>query len=212
MADPDGLAFALPGEWWRIPLREGADVTTSSIRAFVQRSMGRDDARAQTRADLRAHLARAASEAVEGGGVEMYFALELAPGVPIPITLTTYRPQLPARLSFESGLAAAADSFASTLSNMSPTSVVTNWHDDGAAVIRDVRLRYVTSETGEQIEDLRVDYWLMKAGSEEQFLMAFSTPLIWEEELQPMSEMLDAIVRTVSWEDAASGTAAHATT
>ena len=199
---PDALqfTFALPGDWWTIRVDENAE---RSIKAYVERQVGRDDRLAAHRAELRQHLSEALGQARSGGAIAMYLALELAPGVPLPVTLTTYRPPVPPHLTMEVGPMPASDSFAAWLERSSPESEVGSWSDESVGVVRERKFAIMTGEDGDQVENLRADYWVFVAGSLQPFLMAFSSPVIWAEELEPLAGLFDAIVETVSWHEGA---------
>lgn len=197
MPDPAEFTFALPGDWWTVKVDANPE---QSIRAYVERQVGRDDRLAARRGDLRRHLNGALEEARSGGAVAMYFALEIAPGVPFAMTLTTYRPQLPPHLSTEAGPRAASDSLAAWLAQVAPDSEVGSTADAEVGVVRERKLTLLTSEDGDQTENLRVDYWILTAESPSPFLMSFASPVIWPEELEPLANLLDAIVETVSWQ------------
>ncbi len=192
--------FALPGDWWRIRLTDPPAAVAASVKSYVERHVGKADDRAQYRAQLREYLASAITQASEADARAMYFSQEISPGVPMAISLTTYHPALPPRLSWESGIAVAAESFAGSLHESDPDALIGVWSDDDIAVVRDVRITILTTETGDQEANLRVDYWLFATGQGRPWLLAFGSPLIWEEELEPLVGMLDAIVNTVAWE------------
>lgn len=193
------LTFALPGNWWRIPLVQ-EDETEQAVRAYVEAMVGRADDKAQVRHDLRAHLAMATDEARRGAGQEMFLASEMAPGVPLAVTMVTYLSPLPERLTDSASLDEKADSFAGSLRAEDDQADIDVWVGDEVAVVREMGLPPLTSKEGEQEFNLRVRYWLMREGPSQSVMFTFSTPLIWEEQRDAVLEMFDAIIGTVDWE------------
>lgn len=193
------VTFALPGRWWRIPVQD-PKAAAKSIHAYVEHSVGRVDELAQHRAGLRRQLTEAVDEARRINGRNLYLTSEITPGVPIAINLTTYAPDLPARLSAEVGVDVAAESFAASLRDGGPESEITVWTGDGVAVVREFRIQYLTDEEGNQERSLRIDYWLFRDGTTDTVLLAFVAPVIWDETYEPLIDLIDAIVSTVDWQ------------
>lgn len=197
----DDLTFALPGQWWRIPVQD-SEASARSIRAFVTDTVGRADEHAQLRADLRQQLTKSTDDARSAQGREVYLTGEIAPGVPLSITLTTYRPELPTQFSASLGVDMTAESFASRLRSRAADADVEVWSEGDVAVVRDFRSQLATDEEGNEERTLRLDYWLLHAGTTETVLLSFTTPVIWEEAVEAVLELVDAIISTVDWQPA----------
>lgn len=193
------VTLALPGSWWRIPVQD-EDAAARSIRAYIDSTVGRVDELAQHRAELRDHLTESVDDARRVNGQHIYLSSEIAPGVPIAITLTTYRPELPVTLSRHVNVGLAAESLAASLRG-DVTDVEYNvWSEDGVAVVREFRVVYLTDENGDQERTIRIDYWLLREGIADTRLMAFSAPVFDDEMFDPLVELMDAIVATVDWD------------
>jgi hypothetical protein len=80
-----------------------------------------------------------------------------------------------------------------------PEADITAYAEGDAGLVRELRLQILTSQSGDQEFMLRADYWLMRQDCDEPWLLAFGAPLVWADELEPLGDLLDAIVRTVSW-------------
>lgn len=190
------VTFALPGTWWRIPIQD-PDAATRSIRSYVDAVAGPRDDLAQTRAAFREELSRTVADAREVAGQTMYMAIELSPGVPTSISLTTYRPELPPTLSSQVDFDLSVEAFAANLSERSPDDDVSVWSEDGVGLIRLVGSTFVTDESGEQAENLKVDYWLLAEDQPYPTLAVFSSPVIWDDMDVALLDLFDAIVATV---------------
>ncbi|MGY4644812.1 hypothetical protein [Cellulomonas sp. URHB0016] len=86
----DGLGLLLPESWWTVDLTSEAS-RRRSVAKLVEHQVGRDDQRANLRADLRKELGRAVDESADRGGLMMAISLMRAGDVPVPATLTVYR-------------------------------------------------------------------------------------------------------------------------
>lgn len=195
----DDLTFALPGQWWRIPVQD-PEAAARSIRAFVSHTVGKSDEHAQLRADVRRQLTTSTDEARSAQGREVYLTGEIAPGVPLSITLTTYRPELPTQFSASLGVDMTAESFASRLRSRAADADVEVWVEGDVAVVRDFRSQLATDEEGNEERTLRLDYWLLHAGTTESPLLSFTTPVLWDEATDAVVELIDAIISTVDWQ------------
>ena len=190
------LRFTLPGEWWRVPLDDD-DTVARSARAMVK-TLYKGDETAQLRAEVRQLVAEAASEAKDAGAQMFYFATQVVPGVPVPLTLATYFPELPPRLSAMAGPRASADSLAAWLRETRPESTVTTWATETLGFARDLLLDPAEDEGNPPT--LRSDYWIAR-GDSDTAVMSFSAPLLWEETAEALLTLMDAVVDTLEWPD-----------
>lgn len=191
----DDVHLTLPGEWWRVPL----DSEQSTIRAATRmaRSLYPGDELATLRREIRDLVGKAAEEARAARARNFWFAREIVPGVPIPLTLSMYAPELPQRMSADASPLAAADGLAGAIDD--DQGAVSTWAQGVIGVMRHLRLLPATGD--DAAPTLRVDYWL--AQGQQTTVFAFSSPLLWEETAEPLLELTDAVVATVEWTVAA---------
>ncbi len=189
----------LPGKWWRLPLGD-ADRLRDSARSLAVRTVGRQDDRAQLRAELAASVLKAAKEAERANASDFYLALEVVPGVPIPISLSLSWPDLPARLSREAGADVEAQSLAASLRSAQPTAEVDTWGAGDLGVVRVTETSahaLAVSVGADGAEKLSVSYWVMTADFATPLVLSFTTSLV--SMADSILELCDAIVSTVSW-------------
>lgn len=196
--------FMLPGRWWRFPLGTEQEMRRSA-RAMAVQALGRADHLAQLRSELCAQVVQAARSAKAARGTEFYFGLEIAPGMPLPMSLTVYWPDVPVPPSRHAGHRLAAESLAASLAGMGRGEVsVLDSEDFG--VVRVVGGQPPTGSPAEgdgaELERLRasrldVAYWILNPASPRTLLLSFSTSL--GDFQDAVLELGDAIVATVMW-------------
>ncbi|MEI2714932.1 MAG: hypothetical protein V9G04_16995 [Nocardioides sp.] len=189
--------FVLPGKWWRVDLRT-PETVRQSIRSLTKSAMPGDQF-AQVRAEMLATTASAAEQAANAGAVAFHLALEIVPGLPIPLTLAVYLPEMPMRLSSLSSGLASAESLGEFL--RADGSVVSAWAEgEHLGVARAMRVRSPATEELGATDVLHVDYWLVCEGSSATAVLSFSAPVLWEVATEAMLSLMDAVVSTVTWE------------
>lgn len=190
--------FGLPGSWGRIDLATEESVSRT-VRSLVERRIGRADEFAQTRAQFREHLTKAATLARESGGREFHFAYEIAPGIPFSATLVLTVPDIelsgagalgPAELSKQLG----ETLLGSGLINDAASRVDTN---DIRAIRSDYRRTVPAAGEIPEHEIIQADYWIAASFPARIAMMSFSTVFVAQRDL--VVQLFDAIIGTVSW-------------
>lgn len=191
-----GFDFALPGTWWLVPVAD-PDVSVKAIGRAVEQAVGRRDADARLRAELRERFTDVADRARTAGAAQVHLCREVVPGVPLPGTLTVYWPRIALRASGESDPAVAlhrvlgapdADTSEAELADL-PT---------GAGIRR---TRIVTGSaapdgSAPDVTTVEVDYWLATPGGRVLLLsFACGLPLLADQ----LVELFDLVVRTTTW-------------
>ncbi len=191
--------FALPGRWWEVPLDDPA-ATKQAIAAIARDTLGRDDARARMRIDMRRRFEEVADEARRIDAHQMYMCRELVPGVPLPSSLTVARP--PMMLGGDPGASVAAG-IAAMRRLLGPPPDGT---DEAEVPVSDTgavrRVRLVTGVPGKdgsapEITSLEADYWLLQPGHRVPLLMSFGCGLVGLRE--QLVDLFDVIVQSVRW-------------
>ena len=154
------------------------------------------------RAEIRDHVSTAAKEALAAGAVAFHFALEVVPGVPVPITLGLYQPDLPPRLSTQLGAVPSAESLAASLRASAGDAAVSSWGDRDNGVTRALRMSPGDPAVEGSMPLLRADYWITAPGCDVTTVFAFSAPVLWDHTAPALLELLDAIISTVQWDPA----------
>ena len=85
--------FVLPGTWGRVDLSTKESLART-VRSLIDRQVGKADALAQLRAELRGRLTLVAEKARDGGAVEFHFSQEIAPGVPFSASIAVFLPDI----------------------------------------------------------------------------------------------------------------------
>lgn len=204
MLDPrtPDLTFMLPGNWWHLPLGDAdsaPDNLDSRVRAMLHHVVGHADKYATLRRELRLKVLEAAKTALGAGASDFYFALEIVPGVPIPVSLSVYSPAIPVGLSLEGSALAAAESLKATLTRVDDAQTMLSWGDREMAVLRGhkvIRGNELSVAGVAESGELIVSYWLLTRGDSRIPLLSFASPLhALEEELLVL---FDAIVSTAA--------------
>jgi hypothetical protein len=187
-----GYDLALPGTWWEIPVDDEA-ASDRAIDAIIERAVGHRDADATARRDLRSRFRLAAARARTAGATRLHLCHELMPGVPLPASLTVYRPSIPLSprspqspfAQLEAVVPAASEEDDATLDARS------------GPVLR--RVRVVAADAGspeEGIATLQVDYWLVPP-SRRPVLLSFACGM--PELRSGLVELFDLVVQTLEW-------------
>ena len=87
------LRLRLPGEWWTADLTDRTEALAAASR-LIRHRIGTTDDRAALRARLHHDFVAAIDRAIEGNGRRMFLAIEVAEGVPLPIAITVFAPDV----------------------------------------------------------------------------------------------------------------------
>lgn len=175
------------------------------VTDFVAGVVGTRDVDATVRARLRRDLTAAIATAREGDAQAMFLATEIAPGLPMPVTLTVYaKPEL--RMSPAVGTAAGTvvdvllESF--ELMRMPHLDTAARLSVPGSQIVRlhHVDEKPVPETPGLRVRTLVADYWFTVPGSKHIAVANFSTPL--GDIPRVMLDFFDSIVRAAYFEDA----------
>ncbi len=191
-----GFDFALPGTWWLVPVAD-PEASAKAIGRAVEQAIGRRDADARLRAELRARFTDVADRARTAGAAQVHLCREIMPGVPLPATLTVYWPRLALRASGEADPAAA---LARVLGapDAATTQVALTDLPTGAGIRRS---RVVTGSaapdgSAPEVTTVEVDYWLATPGDRVLLLsFACGMPLLADQ----LVTLFDEVVRTTTW-------------
>jgi hypothetical protein len=189
--------FVLPGRWWRVPL-DSPERIAASTRA-MGKALYPGDELASLRAEIRQRVESAAGEAAQAGARAFHFAVEVVPGVPVPLTLGLFQPDLPPRLSARTGPVAAAEALGASFREGGSGAAVSTWGDDAIGVVRVLSTQEPVPGAEVDRPVLRTDYWLTAAGSDATTVFSFSAPVIWEQTAPALLELMDAVIATVQW-------------
>jgi len=174
------------------------------VRRLIEESVGTLDALSRQRADLRQLFQPVADSAREGGATDLYVAIELADGIPLPAWLLVFPVELESpefsRLGIE-GLKAVVQDGAEIFEQDAPSSAVGLGEGSTSAISavrQNWRRRSVSPDDPEVGFDvLEVDYWIAAAHPNRIALLTFSTGYAAYEE--QMLALFDAVVRTIRW-------------
>lgn len=196
-----GLRLRLPGTWWQIPLHD-IDEAKASIRTLVDQQVGRRDDRAANRAEFRQQLLAAAEAAAQANGKTMHIALEIAEGIPIPVSITVLLPEM--RLTPAIGTDALSvigilQQGLERKPGFDPQRV-SRFSVRESEVLR-VYHQEQTTYGEEQIPGLAVEYWITIPGFKRVALLSFSTALAGIDDI--MLGFFDSIVKATYWDEPA---------
>lgn len=190
------IDFMLPGRWWRLPLSSPTELRRAA-RALAIETVGRADDLTRLRAELVSGLSTSAETARRAGASDFYVGRELAPGVPLPMSLAVYWPDVPDLPSRHAGSRAAAEGLATALAHADSGAVDVVEHAD-FGVVRSIRTAELLDDQGGAATRLDVSYWVTTSHSDRTLLLAFSTALL--EHREAVVEVGDAIVGTLDWQ------------
>jgi hypothetical protein len=204
----NGFDFALPGTWWLVPVADPS-VAARSIARAVEQAVGRRDADARLRAELRTRFTDVADRARTAGAAQVHLCHEIVPGVPLPATLTVYWPRLVLRASGEDDPALAlrallgppegADAGDGAPAGTGVDADVTLDDLPTGPGIR--RTRVITGSaapdgSAPDVTTVEVDYWLATPGGRVLLLsFACGMPLL----AGQLVDLFDLVVRTTTW-------------
>lgn len=194
------LKLVLPGVWGTIDL-ESEETVAASVRKLVTRLAGHADRAASLRADLRRQLTALAAEAGAGRASELYFAIEVVPGLPVPLSLAVYWPPTTILGSLPTNPDSVIDLVIEALRSREDSGefndVARERFGDTATWRRTKTL--VNPAEGEipEHQTLIVDYWVAVPGTQRVVLLTFSTTLV--EAKQQLLELFRTIVSVSDW-------------
>ena len=193
--------LVLPGSWWRIPVAD-EDASKRAIHNLADRVTKKIDEFAQLRADLRRDLTLLADEAREGGAGELYLALEIVPGFPIPMSLAVFWPDLNVMGSLPSEPASVIDIVKVALDSLPDAADYTDAEtaELGASVTyrRCKTIEHPADGETPAYSTLLVDYWVAVPGTQHVALLSFSTTFPHQRER--MLELFKVIVESLRWD------------
>lgn len=202
MAGPSAQ-IVLPGSWWTIPVGN-EEMTKRAIHNLAERVTNKQDEFATLRAELRRDLNRLADEAREGGAGELHLALEIVPGMPIPMSLAVFWPDLDVLGSFPSDPRSVIDIVQGALESLPDNG---DYVDQELAVLgssttyrRCKTVEHPAEGETPEYSTLIVDYWVAVPGTQHVALLSFSTTFPHEREL--LLELFKVIVESLRWDSA----------
>lgn len=192
--------IVLPGSWWTIPVTD-EDASKRAIHALANKVTNKMDDFARLRADLRRQLTELTDTAREGGAGELYLALEIVPGMPIPMSIAVFWPDLNVLGSTPSDSSTVIELVRIALQSASDAGEYTDEEVatlGASATFR--RCKTITHEADGDVPEystLVVDYWVAVPGTQHVALLSFSTNFPHEREL--MIELFKTIVESLRW-------------
>lgn len=166
--------------------------------ALLTEIVGRRDDATLVRDVLRKELLMAVEAALAAQAIELHLAIELSPGVALPLSLAVSLPRLP-----DSGFGdAELDPIETFLSRSVDDGGRPGSPATGAdAALRVVRQTYRRSHRPAGLDRdlpvLQADYWAAAKDPDRLALLSFTTVLV---DLEPlMLELFDAVVGTLRW-------------
>jgi hypothetical protein len=200
-ADATGsVQLVLPGTWWNIPVHD-AEASKRAIHALANRVTHRMDSFARLRGDLRAQLTELADKARDGGAEQVYLALEIVPGAPLPMSLAVSWPDIDVLGSTPSKPESVIELVRIALSSL-PDAV--DYQDEevaelgGTATLR--RCKIIEHPSDGEVgayDSLVVDYWIAVPGTQNVALLTFSTSIVEEREL--VLQLFRVMIETLRW-------------
>ncbi|CAL4858569.1 hypothetical protein [Microbacterium sp. MM2322] len=204
------LAFALPGTWLAIDPGDEA-ASFDRVDAAVRDVVGTADDAATTRRRLRDQLRAVVAAARTSGAQGVFLCREVAPGVPLPATLTVHAPSA---MTMTPAIGTAPDAVLDTLHHSlqtlaaagADTAVRVPAPDGGALRIhRRIDEQLETAAAEPPVQRLEADYWYPVPGSKRVVLASFATPLGHLHDA--MLNLFDSIAAAARFESAATGLA-----
>ena len=197
------LRFRLPGRWWQVPLHDATEAR-ASIRALIERQVGRADDRAQVREDMRRQFFAALETAIGGDGQSMSIALDIVEAVPLSASFTVFLPPIGMTPAVGTSGPAVIDIVAQGLA-LTPGQSPDTAHRFSTAQSEVLRTHHrqivpVLSDDGDsgELPTLVAQYWITIPGTKRVILVVFSTVFVELEEV--MLGFFDSIVRVTYWE------------
>jgi hypothetical protein len=159
------------------------------------------DSFARLRGDLRAQLTELADKARDGGAEQVYLALEIVPGAPLPMSLAVSWPDIDVLGSTPSKPESVIELVRIALSSL-PDAV--DYQDEevaelgGTATLRRCKIieHPADGEVG-AYDSLVVDYWIAVPGTQNVALLTFSTSIVEEREL--VLQLFRVMIETLRW-------------
>jgi hypothetical protein len=194
------VQLVLPGTWWNIPVHD-AEASKRAIHALANRVTHRMDSFARLRGDLRAQLTELADKAREGGAEQVYLALEIVPGAPLPMSLAVSWPDIDVLGSTPSKPESVIELVRIALSSLPDAA---DYQDEevaelgGTATLRRCKIieHPADGEVG-AYDSLVVDYWIAVPGTQNVALLTFSTSIVEEREL--VLQLFRVMIETLRW-------------
>jgi len=203
-AAPAELRLRLPGQWWTADLTDRSAAIAAAGR-LIRHRIGVQDDRAALRARLHHDFVAAIDRAIEGAGRRMLLAIEIAEGVPLPIAITVFAPELdfaPAVGTdadrvldvLERGMTEGRHGTEQELESMQRVAVA------GSRAIRTVGIRTVEVGSGADRGELDVAivrYWIAVPDAKRVMLVDCSCS--YAALVDELVVFFDALMRVASW-------------
>lgn len=195
------LRFRLPGEWISL---DPQDAEASAHTARIARELvGTADDAAGARRRVRSGLDEAVSSAREARARLLLLCREIAPGIPIPVSISVHDP-VQVTPAVGTGAEQVMRAFELSLPHTSEPDLdtATRLALDGSIALR------LHSVTGQEIEEdgqrvtqnrLAARYWITVPGTKQVALVSVATPL--GDIPHAMLRFFDAIVAAAYWAD-----------
>lgn len=196
-----GVQIVLPGSWWKIPVGD-AEAANRSIRALAEKITNRVDEFAQLRRDLRAELTQLAEKARDGGADQLFLAIEIVPGAPLPMSLALFWPEIDVLGSTPSDPKTVIALVREALGSRPDAET---YGDQEQATLggtetwrRSHTIEHPADGDVDAYETFVVDYWIAVPGMQRVALLTFSTTVPGEREL--LLELFRVMVESMRWD------------
>jgi len=195
----DGLRVVVPSTWWRIPLAARGP-REASVKALMKQQFADTGASATLRHETEQALLEATADSARHRSVILWISTENVEGFPMAMSLlmTDIDPFRVRGFDHAAEQLTSRDRVATT--RMRPGRVLRQIYHrvPGAEIPRIAGLDAPGTPLNEATQTLQADYWLERPDGRLTQL-AFSTPLVRYEE--PLLELFDTIVDSVTWND-----------
>ena len=199
---PPGVQIVLPGSWWRIPVHD-EDASKRAIQGLASRVTRRMDEFARLRGDLRKQLTELADTARDGGADQVFLAVEIVPGAPLPMSLSVFWPDTVVLGSTASKPGTVIALVREALSSLPDAD---EYGDEEIATLggtetlrRCKTIEHPAEGEIDAYETLIVDYWVAVPGSQRVALLTFSTTVQGEREL--LLTLFKVMVESLRWDE-----------
>lgn len=199
------LRLRLPGDWWTTSLRD-REAALDAAKRLIRHRLGTSDEKAGLRARLHRDFVAAIDAAISGNGQSMFIAIQLVAGVPLPVTITIYLPEVAMTPSIGTSGERVIDILQQGLEGLDAREVVdlgdlSRLEVANTAAVRSSRIRGVEVGDGTDsgiLDVFVVDYWLAVPGTKRVLLVNFSTSFA--ELHEYLLAFFDAIMRVAYWD------------
>lgn len=191
-----GIRFRFPGIWSHIPLRVEAE-TKRAVRAIVRDLVGSDDSKAAVREAARRRVLDGVGQARELGATDVYFAEQVADGIPVSAMLSVHEPTIRMSVAVGSDAGSVMDAFVRGLESRGHMAPDAERFSVGASEVLRVVSERPADAAAQRVGELRVDFWVTVPGAKKLVPLTFVTPFV--DLREPLTILFTAVVSSIEW-------------